>query len=283
VRYAICNEVFQGWDLGRTVDFVAHTGYEGLEIAPFTLAPAGVRALDAAARRAVRRRVEDAGLAVVGLHWLLVGPPGLHLTSRDPEVRRATSDYLVALAECCADLGGHLLVLGSPQQRNLPDGMDREEGFRTAAACLEPAVRRAEALGVRWCLEPLPPSDTNFLNTLAEALALHDLLGGGPALGVQLDAKSLCAEAEDPRQPAPVILAHRQRADRFAHFHANDRNLRGPGTGDVDFRPIFEALREVGYTGWISVEVFDFREGPEAIAQGSLSYLRAAEDRSPTA
>lgn len=275
MRYAICNELFGDWDFGRTCDFIARTGYEGVEIAPFTLAPEGVGALDAAARADARRRAADAGLEVVGLHWLLVGPAGLHLTSPDAEVRRRTAQYLVALAECCADLGGRVLVLGSPKQRNLAAGVTTDEGRRLAADCLEAGVRRAESLGLRWCLEPLPATDTNFMNTLDEALALDRLLGAGPAVGVQLDAKSLCAEAPEPSRPAPVILAHAAHAERFGHFHANDRNLRGPGSGDVDFRPVQAALRQVGYDGWVSVEVFDFSEGPEEIARYSLRHLRA--------
>jgi len=72
--------------------------------------------------------------------------------------------------------------------------------------------------------------------------------------------------------PIPDII--RQSAGRFRHFHANDANLKGPGFGNVDFRPIAAALREVRYTGWVSVEVFQFEEGPEAIAERSLAYLR---------
>ena len=275
MRYAICNELFEGWDFARTCDFVARTGYQGIEIAPFTVAADGVEVLRGPERAALRRRAADAGLAVVGLHWLLVGPAGLHLTSGDGAVRARTGRYLSALAECCADLGGQVLVLGSPRQRNLEAGTAPEEGLRRAADCLEPAVRRAETLGVRWCLEPLPAADTNFLNTLDEALRLDRLLGAGSGLGVQLDVKSLCAEAADPTRPAPVIAAHAAAARRFGHVHANDRNLGGPGSGDVDFLPIFAALRAVGYDGWISVEVFDFQPGAERIATASLTYLQA--------
>ncbi len=275
-RYAICNELFEGWDFGRTCDFVARTGYQGIELAPFTVAAAGADRLGSGERVALRRRARDAGLEVVGLHWLLVGPTGLHLTTADPAVRARTARYLISLAECCADLGGRVLVLGSPRQRNLDPGVPLAEGMQRAALCLEPAVRRAESLGVRWSLEPLPATDTNFLNTLEEALSLDRRLGGGPGLGVQLDVKSLCAEGVDARQPAQVILAHAEAADRFVHLHANDRNLGGPGSGDVDFRPIFASLYAVHYTGWVSVEVFDFRAGAERIASDSLAYLHRA-------
>jgi sugar phosphate isomerase/epimerase len=279
VRYAICNELFAGWDLGRTCACVARAGYAGIELAPSTLAPAGVQALDDAARSAIGRQAADAGLAVVGLHWVLAGPPGLHLTSRDGAVRRRTSEYLLLLTDCCADLGGSVLVLGSPRQRTLEAGMDVPEGCRLAADCLAPAVERAADRGVRWCLEPLPRAETNFLNTLDAALALDALLGRGPALGVQLDVKSLSAESPEPTRPDLPIEAHAAHAGRFGHLHANDRNRRGPGTGDVAFDRLFAALRRVGYGGWASVEVLDRHGGdPEEIARESLRHLRRAED-----
>ena len=277
MRYAICNELFAGWELGRVCALVAEIGYQGLELAPFTFAPEGVRPGDARQWGEIRRTIAAAGLRPVGLHWLLVGPPGMHLTARDPGVRRRTADYLRTLVDCCAETGGEVLVLGSPKQRNLEPGMSADEGVALAAETLQPAIRRAEAAGVRWSLEPLPAVDTNFLNTLDQCLDLDRRLGGGPALGVQLDAKSLCAEAEDPARPAPVILRHQGAAPRFAHFHANDRNLGAPGSGDVGFAPIFAALRAADYAGWVSVEVFDMAAGAEAIARGSLAYMQATE------
>ena len=167
------------------------------------------------------------------------------------------------------------MVLGSPKQRSLEAGMSLAEGLKLAADVLGPAVERALALGVRWSLEPLPKTDTNFLNTLGSSLELDALLGGGPALGVQLDVKSLCAESVEA--PASIIDQHSAQADRFVHFHANDRNLGAPGSGDVDFRPIFAALHRSRYTGWLSVEVFDTEAGPETIARAAIAYMRAVE------
>src|SRR5579883_506889 len=131
MRYAICNETFEGWEHARICRFVAGLGYEGLEVAPFTLSPR-VTDLTPAQRRTLRGQAEECGLRIVGLHWLLARTEGLHLTSADPAVRRRTADYLVELARCCRDLGGALMVFGSPAQRRIPAGATRAQAAEYA-------------------------------------------------------------------------------------------------------------------------------------------------------
>src|SRR5262245_278192 len=112
MRYAICNETFEGWEYERVCDFVAGLGYQGLELAPFTLAHR-ITDVSPERRRLLRRQAEACGVQIIGLHWLLAKTEGLHLTSPDEATRRRTADYLVELARCCRDLGGDLMVFGS--------------------------------------------------------------------------------------------------------------------------------------------------------------------------
>jgi sugar phosphate isomerase/epimerase len=128
-------------------------------------------------------------------------------------------------------------------------------------------VQRAEDRGVTICFEPLAPSETNFINTAEEALRFTRQFESR-AMRIILDVKAMCSEGK----AIPQII--RESAGGFAYFHANDRNLKGPGFGDVDFVPIAAALRDVGYEGYVSVEVFKFEEGPEVIATKSIEYLR---------
>jgi sugar phosphate isomerase/epimerase len=128
-------------------------------------------------------------------------------------------------------------------------------------------VAHAGERDVTICFEPLAPSETNFINTAAEAIRFTQQLGS-PHFKIILDVKAMCSEAK----PIPQII--RESWPHFAYFHANDRNLKGPGFGDVDFKPIAAALREVGYAGVVSVEVFKFEEGAEVIATKSIDYLK---------
>lgn len=264
--YAICNEVYQGWDLADAAAHAARTGYDALEIAPFTVSRS-VTDVSAAERGRLRDLVSRHGLTICGIHWVLAKTDGLHLTHPDATVRDRTARYLVELVDFCADLGGRVLVFGSPKQRSLQPGVDANGAWAWASAAFRDAVRRAEDRGIIICVEPLAPTETDFINTAEEARRFAAGFDS-PAMQIILDVKAMCSE------PTPIPQIIHASAGRFSHFHANDRNLKGPGFGEVDFRPIGAALRQVGYRGYISVEVFNFDEGPEVIASRSLAYLR---------
>jgi sugar phosphate isomerase/epimerase len=269
MRYAICNETFEGWDHGRVCRFVADLGYTGLELAPFTLAPR-VTDVTAGRRDLLRRQAEECGLKIIGLHWLLARTSGLQLTAAEPAVRQRTAEYLVELAHCCRDVGGELMVFGSPAQRRVPAGATREQAADYAVDTFRRALPGIVDSGVTLCLEPLSPPEADFLNTCAEAVAVLDRIDH-PHFLLHLDVKAMATEDA----PAPALI--RRYAARAGHFHANDPNRRGPGFGAADFVPIFRALKESGYAGWVSVEVFDYAPDPETIARESLRYMRACE------
>lgn len=271
MKFAICNELFEGWPFDKVCRYVKSIGYEGLEVAPFTLAPRITDVADAR-RRELRRQAADAGVEIIGLHWLLAGTEGLHLTSPDATVRERTADYLAALAEATRDFGGTLMVLGSPKQRSRLSGVTADRAFAFAVDVLGQAMPRIESCGVSLCLEPLTPAETDFINTAAEGVQLIDAVGH-PNLVLHLDVKAMSSE------PAPVPDIIRAYIVRTGHFHANDPNRLGPGMGDVDFVPIFRALRDAGYNRWISVEPFDYSPGAETIATKSIEYMARVLER----
>lgn len=267
IRFGICNELFEGWELPRVCSLVRDLGYEGLELAPFTLA-SRITDLPGWRRQEIRQTIEDAGLKTIGLHWLLAQTEGFYLTSPNAGVRQRTAEYLIALAEATRDLGGSLMVFGSPKQRNLLPGVSIHEAMDHATRVFEAAMPAIGALGVDLCLEPLAPSETDFLNSIADAEVLLRRIDH-PHFKLHLDVKAM---SSDPGGTVTELIA--KHADEAGHFHAQDTNLLGPGMGEVDFGPIVRALAASGYDRWVSVEVFDYRPGAERIAFESIACLK---------
>jgi sugar phosphate isomerase/epimerase len=269
IKYCKCNETFRDWPQEKIFKFVAQCGYRGVEIAPFTLSNY-VTDVGSKERAKLRKYADEARIQIVGLHWLLAKTEGLHLTSPDPDVRHKTTEYLRELGKFCKDLGGSLLVFGSPQQRNLMPGVSRDEGMRYAAEVFRAAMPTLEKLDVMLALEPLGEGTTNFMITAADTVELAEMVDS-PNCRLILDCKAMVTEST----PIPELI--RKHASWLVHFHANDANRQGPGMGELDFVPIFEALRDIKYRGWVSVEVFDYSPGPKALARESIQYMKKIE------
>lgn len=266
MKFAICNETFQDWPFEKAFEFASRCGYQGIEVAPFTINK-DVRKISPAERADFRQQATQAGLEILGLHWLLAFTEGFYLTSPEPEVRLQTGDYLADLACFCADLGGNLMVLGSPQQRNLLPGISHTQGMQYAADVIRHAAPMFAERGVTLAIEPLSPQEGDFLNTGDLGAELVDLIDHS-CVQLHLDVKAMSSEG------TPIADIIRRHADKMVHFHANDANLRGPGMGEIDFVPILQALKDINYDGWVCVEVFDYEPGVEALAKESITYLK---------
>lgn len=268
MKIALCNEMFENRPVAEVCSVAGRLGYNGIEIAPFTLSGSATD-VTAEQRKEVRQIIEDHGLEVVGLHWLFVGPTGLHMTSPDDAVWTRTRDYLSCLLDLCRNLGGKVLVVGSPKQRNLVDGQTKEGAWQRVVQLFRAVLDKAGRLGVTLCIEPLSPEETDFINTVSEGVQMvHQI--NHPNFKVHLDVKAMCSEPG----PVPDIIRS-VKAEDIGHFHVNDPNLYGPGMGDVDYGPIAEAIRDIGWDKWLSVEVFRYDPDPETIARKSIEYLRS--------
>jgi len=280
MKFALCNEMFGDQparasqrsaasqsSMAEVCSVAGRLGYHGIEIAPFTLS-ASAEDVTPKVRKEVRQIVADHGLEVVGLHWLFVGPTGLHITTPDVTVWRKTRDYLSCLVDLCSDLGGKVMVIGSPKQRSILPGQTFEGAWKKATELFSAVLGKAAKLGVTLCIEPLSPKETDFINTVAEGLRMVRQINH-PNFKLHLDVKAMCSES----RPVPEIIRS-VRAEDIGHFHVNDPNLYGPGMGDVDYAPIAGAIRDIGYDKWLSVEVFKYDPDPETIARKSIECLR---------
>jgi D-psicose/D-tagatose/L-ribulose 3-epimerase len=267
LKHAMCNEAFESTPFVEQCRTLKSAGYEGIEIAPFTLAPNPLE-ITPEQRRDYRRMMPDEGLAFVGLHWLMVSPKGLHVTTPDRNLRDRSWGHIRNLIDLCADLGDNgVMVFGSPQQRSATGGLTREQATRNYIEGLAAVAPQAEERGVTVLVEALPAGQSDVVQNLAEAVAIVQEIQS-PAIRTMFDTHN----AVDETEPHPVLVE--RYFDFIRHVHVNEMDGRHPGTADYDFGALLETLVHLGYQHWVSLEVFDFKPGAARIAQESLARLQ---------
>lgn len=264
-RHAICNEAFDKWDFAEACRVIKRLGYEGIEIAPFTLAEDPLD-VSAARRNELKDIMASEGLTFVGLHWLMVTPKTLHVTTADEALRNRSWEYVRNLVDLCADLGPDgVMVFGSPKQRS-SQGNTPAEATVNYVNGLKSVAPHAEQRGVKILIEALPKEQTDVVLTLDEAVA-HVQSIQSPAIWTMFDTHNAVDEVEPH---ADLIEKHFK---WIQHVHVNETDGKHPGCGDYDFVPVFRRLAKLNYGGWISMEAFDFTPGAERLAGESINYL----------
>jgi sugar phosphate isomerase/epimerase len=268
MRISLCNEVLAEFDFARQCDIAGKLGYDGLEVAPVTLSEEP-HLLSAARRTEIRKIAEDAGTPVTGLHYLMVAPKGLSITTNDAAKRQRTIDVIRRLIALAHDLGGKIIVHGSPAHRRLEAGHE-EAGRRYGVECWAAIAKDAQEAGVTYCIEPLHQPDANFVNNVEEAAGIVRQIGS-PAIRTMID----CSAASIwEKQSVPDLIRQWMPSGLIAHIHFNDTNRRGPGEGELAFAPIVRALRETGYTGNASIEPFIYIPDGATCAARCIGYMR---------
>lgn len=272
MKISLCNEVLADHDFARQCELAKQMGYDGLEVAPITISP-DPHLLSPERRKEIRTIAEDHGVPVSGLHYLMRAPEGLSITALDPAVRAHTVDVIRQLIALCHDLGGTMIVHGSPAQRRLAPGHEAES-YRYGVECWAAIAKDAEAAGITYCVEPLHQPDANFVNTVEEAAAIVRQIDS-PAVRTMID----CSAATIwEKQPVPDLIRQWMPTGLIAHIHFNDPNRRGPGDGTLAFGPILTALRETGYTGNAAIEPFIYIPDGATCAARNIGYIRGVMD-----
>jgi D-psicose/D-tagatose/L-ribulose 3-epimerase len=271
-KYAMCNESMRELSWFRQCQIIAEAGYSGVEIAAFTLVQQDVNELNATKRAALVNDMRTVGIECVGLHWLLAPPPqGLHFTTPDAAVREKTVAYVRDLVDFCADLGGSVMIFGSPQQRNAVE-ITVEEAKKYFAQGLASLADHAQSRNMQILIEPLDKSQTNVVNTLAEAEAIVDEINH-PAIQTMFDFHN----TPDETEPFDVLV--NKYYPHIKHVHVQEMNGKHLGKGDAvnQYVKTFQLLKDLHYDRWISLEVFDFEPGGVTIAEESMATLKQIE------
>jgi D-psicose/D-tagatose/L-ribulose 3-epimerase len=269
MRIALCNEVIAPMPFPQQCEYAAKLGYDGLEIAPYTLSEEPHR-MGTARIAAARAAAEDAGIALTGLHWLLIKPAGLSISAKDEATRKKTVEVMLSLVDLCAELGGKYLVHGSPQQRRVEAGETRAAAMARARECFAAVAERAQKAGVVYCIEPLSAEQTSLINTLEEAAGMVAEIGSS-SIRTMIDCSSA---GRMEKEPLNALVDRWLPKGVIAHVQVNDRNRRGPGQGEQRFAPLFSSLKKNGYGGDVAVEPFDYvPDGPGAAAR-AIGYIK---------
>jgi sugar phosphate isomerase/epimerase len=270
-RYAMCNEAFDKQPFAEQCKVLRAAGYDGIELAPFTLGEDPL-ALRANQRQELRDTMASEGLEFVGLHWLLVVPFPVHVTTPDLALRERSWQYVDGLIDLCADLApdtGTVMVFGSPKQRSSTGGITTAEAVRNYVKGLSGIAGHAADRGVTILVEALPHSQSDVIHTLEEAVAVVREIDS-PGVRTMFDSHN----AEDETAPHDELIE--RYFDLIRHIHLNEMNGGHPGAGDYDFASVFAMLEKLSYRGWVSVEAFDFFVGAARIALESIAHMKKA-------
>jgi D-psicose/D-tagatose/L-ribulose 3-epimerase len=267
MKISLCNEVISELPFEKQCDVMAKLGYDGVEIAPVTLSDEP-HLLPAARRNEIVQTAKDAGVPITGLHYLMVAPKGLSITTKNPAVRQKTFEVMRGLVQLCADLGGTLMIHGSPAQRQLDPG-DEADSYKRGIEYFAAAGEAARAAGVTYLLEPLAKDHTAFVNSVAEAVKIVREIGN-PGLQTMIDCS---AAGRSEAQPVSELIRQWMPSGAIRHIHLNDPNRRGPGEGDMKFAPIVAALKAANYSGIAAIEPFIYEPDGPTCAARAIGYM----------
>lgn len=268
MKRAVCNELFGSLGFPETCGLMASHGFDGIEIAPFTLFDENGK-LPTTTIQMAKRSLADNGLGFAGFHWLFARPAGLFMVSGDSAVRAKAWNQLQHLLEAAGELGGGPLTFGSPKQRDsgqLPKTLAR--GY--LAEGLRGLCKLAVSCNSMVLIEALQSVDTNMINTLDEA---SDFIAevGCPSVAGMFDFHN-CGDEFLPWDQ--LIRRHR---GIIRHVHLNTLDGGYPLHPDPDYLAAFRALKDIGYSEWVSLEIFTEPDDPSAVLAATAGFLDQVE------
>ncbi|OPY36114.1 MAG: Xylose isomerase-like TIM barrel [Methanoregula sp. PtaU1.Bin051] len=265
MKLSVSNVAWYNNRIEEFIRFVSGLGCRGIELGPSMIWPEPVLA-PVSERRALKTMIADAGLDLAGIQALLYSRQDLFLFG-DAAVREKMLEYLTGMMDLCGDLGGEVLVFGSPRNRKIGN-LPQDKARAIAVGFFRELGIRAGKRGLYFCIEPLGRTETDFINTVAEAFAFIQEAGNPEGLGLHIDTKGIIDEREVDK---PYL------ADMFAiakHVHISEPDLRPVGTGSYNHRPISRKIRSSGYNRFISIEMRRNEGAVEKTIAASVKYVQ---------
>jgi sugar phosphate isomerase/epimerase len=264
MKLAISNIAWYPKQIDSFIQFISDLGCDGVELAASMIWDEPVLS-SPVERRAVQKKISDAGLQCTGIHALLFTHPEMVLFGSQ-NVRLSMADYLTKMMDVCSDLGGDVLIYGSPKNRMkgyLPD----EKAHKIALDFFREMDIQAKKRGVIFCLEPLAKNETDFLNSLTEAeMYIYEAGSGGLGLNIDMSALKDTSEYQDGRLSSFF--------DRANHVHINDPGLMPPGSTGLDHTFLSSSLRNSKYSKFISIEMRRIDNDVEGSVRKAIDYVR---------
>lgn len=236
----------------------AALGFDAVEVFPPSAA-----AVDAVELRAL---TEKHGLKVAAIGtgggWVVYK---LSLTHPDAENRRQARAFIREMIAVAASFGAPAII-GSMQGK-AEGTVDREKALAWLREALEELGDYAQEQGQPLLYEFLNRYETNLFNRVEEAAAFVRSLR---TRGVKLLADLFHMNIEE----ADLAAAIRAGGELIGHVHFADSNRRAIGLGHTAVGPVVDALKEIGYTGYLSAEIFPLPDADTAARQTMESFRR---------
>lgn len=265
MKLAVSNIAWEPTELEEHLRLLRELGCDGVELAPNIIWTEPVETT-LRERQELRKLIERYGLEVSGFHALLYTRPDLKLF-KDRESMQQVVQYLKQLGEVCRDVGGKVLIFGSPKNRAL-EGRPKEECLEWATEAFREVAEACEGLGVTLCIEPLPASENEFILTSHEGMDLVRRVNH-PNFRLHLDAKAMHGAGENMEE------AIAKYGKKIRHFHVGDPGLAPPGsTGMLDHQVVGRALKQSGYQGYVSIEMRRGFGPSQDVITKSIDYVK---------
>jgi protein FrlC len=252
------------YTLEETIKRIARIGYDGIEIG--AAAPhAYPSQVTKERRKEIKRLLDDNGLEVSSMLPAPGGGPGFNVASPLPEERREAVEQYKQVVELCSNLGGKTVLYIAGWQIY---GTPRVQAWDWSAEALKEVAGAADGSGVVLAIEPTP-TDSNLIESCDHAIELMEQVAV-PNVKLMFDTQHAYY-----RNEVPTDYVYKM-GKNLRHVHLSEFGRLAPGQGPGDFVGLVAALRNIGYDGYLAMEIGFNRRNvePDLIARQAYEYMK---------